>query len=179
MLCVLHHATALLSCEKLFNISVKSSTIRSRAPPPSRPNCPNVDPLAPLSCVFCGYGAHTIQSNLFHGQHARWRDCMLTKPPGVTLLSHRQCATVALLRHAECAVIGDTWCPDIWDNSRHPRGLLRLLRGAHDPHRPLASPTREAARLFAWKLHSGLWRPMRVRGRGRGRARRGDQSNMS
>ena len=43
---------------------------------------------------------------------------------------------------------------DISADWRLPRGLLRLLRGTYDPQQPLASPTREAARLFAWKLHS-------------------------
>ena len=152
MLCVLYHATSLLSCEKPFNISVKRSTIRSRArPPPPRPDAesselPKCRPARAAHMVFCAcYGAHTIQIKLCHGQHARWRACMLTKPTGVTSASHMsRCAVRQLV------TLG---APCIWDNSRHSRSLLRLLRDTHDPHQPHASPTRKTAQLCAWKFH--------------------------
>ena len=115
-MCVLYHATSLLSCEKPFNISVKRSTIRSRArPPPPRPDAesselPKCRPARAAHMVFCAcYGAHTIQIKLCHGQHARWRACMLTKPTGVTSASHMsRCAVRQLV------TLG---APCIWDNS--------------------------------------------------------------
>ena len=53
------------------------------------------------------------------------------------------------------AVIGDSRCTLTYRPTGRPRGLLRLLWCKYDPQQPLASPTREAARFFAWKLHSG------------------------
>ena len=170
MMCVLYHATSLLSCEKPFNISVKRSTIRSRArPPPPRPDAesselPKCRPARAAHMVFCAcYGAHTIQIKLCHGQHARWRACMLTKPTGVTSASHMsRCAVRQLV------TLG---APCIWDNSRHSRSLLRLLRDTHDPHQPHASTTRKTAQLCAWKFHQRTVAAKGQAGRGGGMLR--------
>jgi len=110
-------------------------------------------PTGAALAVFCAcYGVNMIHSNPLQVQHAKRRDS-----------SHGSFIAGVWWRPGRVAV--DSRCTlYISAGRRRPRGLLRLLRGTYDPDQPHASPTREAARLFAWKLHSGWWRPMRVRG---------------
>ena len=80
VVCVLYHATAPLSSEMPFNISVKRSTIRSRTllprPDAESSELPKRRTARAALTVFCACcGPHTIQSNRFQGQHVvRWLD---------------------------------------------------------------------------------------------------------
>jgi hypothetical protein len=115
--------------------------------------------LAPLTCGLLRllWGTHDSKQSL------PWPTREMAR-----LYAHKanRCnfSSVTACRLSRCAVryrlVGDTWILVhlvAYGTTRATlalrRSLLRLLRDTHDPHQPLASPTRKTAQLCAWKFH--------------------------